>query len=122
VATIWRTSTENVNEDGNLIESFFKAQLLKPFSCENCKVKSQADIITSIGGNLPFCLIIQIGRIHYNTNGLYKSEKYLNFEETLSFQNIEYNLKSIILHLGDGFNDGHYLVLIKKCIKIGQMN
>ena len=118
IAGIWRTSTENVDENGNLIESFFKTQILKPFSCENCKVKSEADIITSIsGGKLPLCLIIQIGRIHYNNNGLYKSEKYLNFEESLAIQNVEYNLKSIILHLGDGFNDGHYLVLIKKSIK-----
>ena len=118
VVTIWRTSTENVDDTGNLINSFFKTQQLKPFSCENCKNKSEAEILTSTGGKVPLCLIIQIGRMNYNNNGAYKSEKYLNFEENLSIQNIEYDLKSIILHLGDGLMDGHYLVAIKKRIKI----
>jgi uncharacterized UBP type Zn finger protein len=122
VSTIWRTSTENINENENLVDSFFKVQSMKPYNCENCKklnVKDEceAEVITSIGGKLPLCLIIQIGRIQFKDNNLFKSDKYLKFEEKLVIQNVEYSLKSVILHLGDGFTEGHYLVAVKKSVK-----
>ena len=117
IATLWRTSTENVNENESLVDSFFKTQILNPFNCESCKKNAEAEVLTTVSGKLPLCLIIQIGRIHYNSSGLFKSDKYLNFDENLVIQNNEYNLKSIIVHLGDGFNEGHYLVIVKKNIK-----
>lgn len=120
VWSIWRISIENLNQDENIIEAFFKPQILKPYNCETCKsnnniVESEAEAISTIADNkLPLCLIIQIERMQFKDNQLIKSNNYVKFDDYVHINEYNYKLKAIILHLGDGFIEGHYICMIKK--------
>ena len=59
---------------------------------------------------LPPFLIIHLSRTQINS----KNKKKVNFQETLKIQEVNYDLISVVNHIGEGINSGHYLNYSKR--------
>jgi len=115
--SIWRAQIEDIGDD-NLIDTFFKHAELKPYKCESCdSEEGEADIVTNLISEMPLCLVIQIQRLVFKNGFLYKMDRYVQFDERAKIKDVTYELRGVIVHLGDGFQDGHYIVVVKKKLK-----
>lgn len=106
------------------LNSFSKSERLKAadkFFCDNCNCKQEADRITLIQ-KLPKILICHLKRFKYSEN----ERKYTKLNYRVAFpsqirldntteecENKLYELYAVIVHLGPGFQVGHYMSIVK---------
>jgi len=113
----------NNNTLNILLDDFFKNELLindNKYECNFCKKKVNAVKNLNIN-KLPYYLLLSLKRFNmYYKNNILINEKILkkvNIPLILKHQklnNITYTLKSIIIHIGNSKDNGHYINISNK--------
>ena len=88
--------------------NFYLKKIKINTKCDFCDSSNKEKHMTFY--ELPPFLIIHLSRTQINS----KNKKKVNFQETLKIQEVNYDLISVVNHIGEGINSGHYLNYSKR--------
>lgn len=82
--------------------------------CAICKISQEKRVLTTFP-NLPNVLVFQIQRFEYDkvNQQLKKLKNIVPFPSALLFQNRQYSLSSVIVHIGESLESGHFVSLLR---------
>ena len=104
------------------IESYFRREDIDDYDCSICMSHQPASKIFTLT-ELPATLVVQLGRFSFNGNGSKNSarvgistdidlEPFVSENDGDTETETRYNLRSVVVHLGDSLESGHYITVL----------